>query len=159
MLHCSHEWAQSKSCELLSVWGWSRSPPLHPKVESGVHRSVARALQARGLISKESGRRAEEGKMACYMAASYRVFSGAHLVYIVNDDVRTGGEKNQFGVAWHYHKGVGAWLLPQVCDRVGLGDSTPSIRARNASNRCVPPPLPAPIELAERRCRVSFFEK
>lgn len=52
--------------------------------------------------------------MAQYMWSTMGAFQNTSLLYVVNDDIRVSGEKNQFGVAWSHENQVAPWLVPQA---------------------------------------------
>lgn len=82
-------------------------------LRSGQHRSAAKANRATGILSSSTAKDQEAKYMSQYVWATRGSFANSSLLYIVNDDIRVGGEKNQYGVAWSHENQVAAWLLPQ----------------------------------------------
>jgi hypothetical protein len=87
-------------------------------VASGRYRSAAKAAKATGQLNGTTARYAEAHVMTNYVWSSARVFHDVAYLSVVNDDVRAGGEKNQFGAVWSSEKQLGAWLVPQVLERI-----------------------------------------
>lgn len=56
-------------------------------------RSAARASRATGVLAETTAQDTEVRQMCRYMWSSRALFHNACVAYIVNDDIRVGGEK------------------------------------------------------------------
>lgn len=83
-------------------------------VASKKYRSAARVARASGCTHERTARDMEITTMSNYMWSSSKVFANCANIFVVNDDGRVGGEKNQFGVIWSSEVERGAWLVPQA---------------------------------------------
>lgn len=67
-------------------------------VASKKYRSAARIARASGCTHERTARNMDMTTMANYMWSSSKTFENWANIFVVNDDGRVGGEKNQLGV-------------------------------------------------------------